>query len=99
MIKVVLKPKDITITGHANYDMYGKDIVCAAVSATVICTINAISSININAINVLNDTDRLVINILDNDDITNKLLNNMISLLKELAIKYPKNIKIIDEEE
>ena len=47
----------------------------------------------------LNDTDKLVINILDNDDITNKLLNNMISLLKELAIKYPKNIKIIDEEE
>ncbi len=99
MIKIVLKPKDITITGHANYDTYGKDIVCAAVSATVICTVNAISSININAINVLNDTDKLVINILDNDDITNKLLNNMISLLKELAIKYPKNIKIIDEEE
>ena len=99
MIKIVLNPKDITITGHANYDTYGKDIVCAAVSATVICTVNAISSININAINVLNDTDKLVINILDNDDITNKLLNNMISLLKELAIKYPKNIKIIDEEE
>ena len=99
MIKIILKPKDITITGHANYDAYGKDIVCAAVSATVICTVNAISSININAINVLNDTDKLVINILDNDDITNKLLSNMISLLKKLAIKYPKNIKIIDEEE
>ena len=99
MIKIILKPKDITITGHANYDTYGKDIVCAAVSATVICTVNAISSIYINAINVLNDTDKLVINILDNDDITNKLLSNMISLLKELVIKYPKNIKIIDEEE
>ena len=41
MIKIILKPKDITITGHANYDTYGKDIVCAAVSATVICTVNA----------------------------------------------------------
>ena len=30
---------------------------------------------------------------------TQILIRNMISLLKELAIKYPKNIKIIDEEE
>lgn len=99
MIKVVLKPKDISIIGHANYDEYGKDIVCSAVSATVICTINAISSININAINVSSIEDKLTINILEKDDITNKLLNNMINLLKELASKYPKNIKIIDEEE
>lgn len=99
MIKVVLKPKDISIIGHANYDEYGKDIVCSAVSATVICTVNAISSININAINVSSIEDKLTINILEKDDITNKLLNNMINLLKELASKYPKNIKIIDEEE
>lgn len=99
MIKVVLKPKDISIIGHANYDEYGKDIVCSAVSATVICTVNAISSININAINVSSIKDKLTINILEKDDITNKLLNNMIKLLKELASKYPKNIKIIDEEE
>ena len=26
--------KKITLEGHANYDEYGKDIVCAAVSAT-----------------------------------------------------------------
>ena len=95
MIKVVLKPKDISIIGHANYDEYGKDIVCSAVSATVICTVNAISSININAINVSSIKDKLTINILEKDDITNKLLNNMIKSLSQLEAKYSKNIKIL----
>ena len=36
---------------------------------------------------------------LNNDDITNKLLDNMIDLLHQLEIDYPKNIKIIDKEE
>lgn len=41
MIKVKLTKnnnyyKRIIITGHANYDDFGKDIVCAAVSSTVI---------------------------------------------------------------
>ena len=51
MIKVNLKEKDkIVITGHAGYDDYGKDIVCASVSSIVITTINAIIDIDDNAI-------------------------------------------------
>jgi uncharacterized protein YsxB (DUF464 family) len=51
MIKVVVSKKDdiinkIEIKGHAKYDESGKDIVCAAVSATVITTVNAIGSIS-----------------------------------------------------
>ena len=46
MIKVKLikdsnKVKEITIKGHALYDDFGKDIVCAAVSSTVITSVNA----------------------------------------------------------
>ena len=29
MIKVIIKKDIITISGHAGYDIYGKDIVCA----------------------------------------------------------------------
>lgn len=99
MIKVVVEKKDITITGHANYDDFGKDIVCAATSATIICTINAVSSININAIDVIKNQDKLVIKINEEDRITRLLLDNMLNLLKELVSKYPKNIKIINKEE
>ena len=46
MIKVKLlkdnnKIKKIIIGGHALYDDFGKDIVCAAVSSTVITSINS----------------------------------------------------------
>ena len=32
MIKVVYSSNSLIVTGHANYDDYGKDIVCAAMS-------------------------------------------------------------------
>ena len=34
--------KSLTVSGHANYDEYGKDIVCAGVSAIVTGGINAL---------------------------------------------------------
>ncbi|MDO5027306.1 MAG: ribosomal-processing cysteine protease Prp [Tissierellia bacterium] len=47
MIKVTLKTREkkllgFQVTGHAGYDDYGKDIVCAAVS---VLTFNAINSL------------------------------------------------------
>lgn len=93
MIKVIIKEKEITISGHADYDIYGKDIVCAAVSATVITTVNGILSIDNGAISV-DDTDGVVIKILKDDLVVNKLIDNMISLLTELKENYKDNIDI-----
>ena len=50
MILVTVKDKVIEITGHAQYDDYGKDIVCSAASSIVTTTINGILSINDKAI-------------------------------------------------
>mgnify|MGYP000089278110 CR=1 FL=1 len=55
MIKVLITEKkgvleSILIEGHANYDIYGKDIVCASVSALALCTINNISALEDNTI-------------------------------------------------
>ena len=86
--------KKITFKGHANYADYGKDIVCAAVSSTMLCTINAILSINKNSIEVLEQDNIYTINVIDNNDITIKLLNNMIRCLESLEKQYPKNIEI-----
>ena len=86
--------KQITLKGHANYNEYGTDIVCAAVSATYLCTINGILSINESSIEVLSENDIQTVNILTKDDVVNKLLENMIRCLKSLEQKYPNNIKI-----
>ena len=40
------------------------------------------------------DNLELVIEVLDNNEITNKLINSMLDLLKDLEKQYPKNIKI-----
>lgn len=92
MIKVYVEKKKIEIVGHSNYDTLGKDIVCSAVSSIVTTTINGIISIDSKAISYEYKNDTMLIEVLKNDKITTKLLNNMIDLLKSLAKDYPKNI-------
>lgn len=98
MIKVsVLKEnrkyKKITILGHAMYDDYGKDIVCAGVSTMLTTTVNAILKFNDQAIELLQEKD-IVLTVLSEDEVTSKLLENMVELLYELEESYPKNIEI-----
>ena len=94
MIKVNVLKNKIEIIGHSNYDIVGKDIVCSAVSSIVTTTINGIISIDKEAIsyNYQNDVMTIINN--KNDEITIKLLNNMLDLLKSLAKDYPKNINV-----
>ena len=93
MIKVNVNKDVITITGHALYDDYGKDIVCAAVSSTVITTVNAILLIDKKAIK-LTEKDGVKIEILHHTDIVDKLILNMVNLLTELESDYKDNINI-----
>lgn len=93
MIKISIKEKQIIIKGHANYDELGKDIVCASVSSMVITTVNAILRIDSDAIKY-SDDNGVTIDIIKNDEITNKLINNLIDLLEELEKQYPKYIEI-----
>ena len=91
--------KKISILGHAMYDEYGKDIVCASVSTLVISTVNNILSINDKTIKVEQSDSKIIIEYILKDNIIDILINNMISNLNTLANNYPKNIKIIDKEE
>lgn len=93
MIKVKVKKDIIEISGHADFDNYGKDIVCASVSSIVYTTINGILNINDKAIEV-SDNKELIIKINSNDNIINALINNMVMLLQDLEKQYPNNIKI-----
>ena len=98
MIKISIKEnnkyiEEVSITGHAMYDDLGKDIVCSSVSSIVITTVNAIERINKNSINYTENP--FSIKVIKEDEVTNILLENMISLLKELGTQYPKNIKFL----
>ena len=101
MIKVSLKYDkelidSISISGHALFDDYGKDIVCASVSSIVITTINAIVRLNSDSISY-KEENGIYISILSHNNITDTLIDNMVSLLEELEKQYKKNI-IINKE-
>ena len=101
MIKIKVNYKDnfidsFKISGHANYDDYGKDIVCAAVSASVLTTINGIIALDNSILEVDNILDKMTIKVLKNEKNSQVLLNSMLSNLKSLVVEYPKNIKIYD---
>lgn len=98
MIKVNIKNNIIIITGHAGYDDFGKDIVCASVSSIVITSINLCLRFNKESINYKEEKDKLTIEILSNDDNITLTIENMLMMLEELASTYKKNIKIIKEE-
>lgn len=99
MIKVEVTKKNISILGHAMYDDYGKDIVCAAASSIVMTSVESIAAIDNLSIDVKESKDKLTIIINKHDDITNKLIKVMLNLLTELEKKYPNNIKITNKEE
>ncbi len=98
MIKVSIKNNIITITGHADFDVSGKDIVCSAASSIVITSVNLALRFDRTSVKYQENKDKLIIEIVKSDDITTKIMENMIMMLEELASTYKKNIKIIKED-
>lgn len=97
MILVRVSDNQIKISGHANYSD-GNDIVCASVSSIMYTTVNAIMSFDKDAIIYEDNNDVVTIKNIKNDEITNKLIDNMINLFDNLKNDYPKNINIIEED-
>ena len=60
----------------------------------MLCTVNAIYSIDKDSIKVIQENNKQTINILKKDEITLKLIDNMIKCLKSLENQYPKNLEI-----
>ena len=99
MIKVKIekqnsKYKKITMTGHANYDDYGKDIVCSAASSIMTTTVNGIIALDKESLSYLVSKKGIIIDIKNENKNTQILIGNMINLLKELERNYPTNIEV-----
>ena len=98
MIKVKYTTNKVTISGHANFAEYGKDIVCASVSSIVTTSVNDMYTVLKDSIAYSDNGNIMIIEILINDELVIKLFNNMLNLLKNLSEDYPKNIIIESEE-
>ena len=94
MIKVNIKNNEITVSGHANYDDYGKDIVCSAASSIVTTTVNGILSLNKGSLSYMISKQGMDIKISGMDSTTQILIQNMINLLQELENNYSNNIQV-----
>ena len=86
--------KKISILGHAMYDDYGKDIVCSAASSIATTTINGILTLDEGSLSYQVNKEGLIIENISDNEITQKLLGNMVNLLEELEKQYPTNIEV-----
>lgn len=101
MIKVYINKNkniidSIKVSGHALYDDYGKDIVCASVSSIVITSVNAIMRLDDSSISCNKGEALIEVHILKHNNTVDTIILNMIELLKELEANYKKNIKIYE---
>lgn len=99
MIKVHIKKESelilsIEIKGHSGYDEMGRDIVCASVSTMTITTVNAIIRYDDKSLSYNQDEGYVKLVVLKHSSVVDLLLENLVSLLKELETQYKKYIKI-----
>lgn len=98
MIKVKYTDKMITITGHAKFADFGKDIVCASATSIITSCVNNMMALDKESIIYSDNGKQIVIKMVkDNNNVT-IIFNNLIDLLKDLASDYHKNIKVESEE-
>lgn len=94
MIKISINKDEVTIKGHSGYSDEGSDIVCASVSSICITTVNALISIDEDCVTYKDSDGYLTIKINKHSEVIDKLIDNMIDLLRELEKQYKKYIEI-----
>ena len=91
------KIKSFKVRGHAGYAEYGSDIVCAAISALVINTINSIDSFTkvSTHIEMDEDTGFISLEVNEYDEKANLLLLSLLLGLQNIEKDYRNYLKII----
>lgn len=103
MIRITIKKennriKSILVSGHAEYDIEGRDIVCAGVSSIVVGGANAICQQDENAALIVNEKGNVSIEMKDtSSDTIQVILRTMITQLETIEASYKKYVKIINK--
>ena len=90
------------ISGHADYRKRGKDIVCAAVSAVSIGTVNSIQALaGVELPAEMKDgwlTSHIpILSDQDSESKTQLLLESMLTMLKSISKDYSKHVSVKEE--
>lgn len=96
MIKIIKETNKITISGHANYSD-SEDIVCASVSSIMYTSVNLMIRFDNESIKYEDVGNKVIIEIIKTSKENDLIIENMMSLFKDLEDKFPKNIKINTE--
>ena len=96
MIQVMIIHQDenivgLTCEGHAHFDQYGKDLVCAAVSAILTGGFNAFQEDEVESI--LLEEGKAMVRI-KNVTRAKIILETILTQLETIENAYPKNLKI-----
>lgn len=74
------------VKGHAQYDVAGKDIVCSAVSATTVGTLNAIETLTRLTLNHKMRKGYLAVSIVDDARCDEEKFKNLQLLLESMVV-------------
>ncbi len=85
--------RSIEVSGHANYDEHGSDIVCAAVSSMVIYAFNLCELFDSQVVGKTID-DITLINVHEYNVDIDLILDTLITSLLDLESQYPDNISV-----
>ncbi len=92
MIKIELYKNAMIINGHANNDDYGKDIVCAGVSAISQGFINSFNKVDI--LEISTDETKGSLTFVLKKEMNKESRNIIFAQLNTMFLKYPKKIKL-----
>ena len=87
---------ELIIKGHSEYDKFGKDIVCSAVSCSSIGALNALE--NPKGFKIVVEDGYLELrNICDITKHDQIVIETLIIQLKSIEESYPKYIKVVEK--
>jgi uncharacterized protein len=88
----------LSISGHAEYAIKGKDLVCAAVSAIGVGGLNALDKLTGESIVEKLNENSIVIDIIQVEDTQQNILKTMLYQLETVEHSYSKYIQITKQE-
>lgn len=100
-IKFFKNESDFTgfeVSGHAMFDEYGKDIICAFVSSACLMTANTITEVMRIKADASAHDGYMKLQLNDSYQTAQDVLNGLLLHMTELEKEYPKNVKVIISE-
>ncbi len=88
----------IEVSGHAEYDEIGSDIVCASVSSLTTYAFNLAYTFNKSIVDIKEEENYLAISVSQYDSSVEVVLKELFNLICQLETQYDEYIRLIYKE-